>query len=108
MVVGPALLNMVSSSPSQKPGLGPRTSVGVRVAGTAVAVGVGGTAVGVEVGGTGVGVGVGGSGVGVAAGSSGVDVDTGASDTGVAVGEPHPTKNNVTNITPITCCDNFK
>ena len=81
----------------------PRGAVGG--GGTGVGVAVGGTGVGVAVGGT--GVGVGGSGVGVATGSSGVDVAAGASDTGVAAGAPHPTKSNISNVTPVTCCSNF-
>jgi hypothetical protein len=59
--------------------------------------------VGVTVGGT--DVGVGGTGVGVAVGGIGVGVAVGG--TGVAAGAPHPTKSNITNVTPIICCSNF-
>ena len=55
-----------------------------------VDVAVGGT--GVDVGGTGVDVG----GTGVAVGG-----------TGATAGAPHPTKNNMTNVTPIICCSDF-
>jgi hypothetical protein len=67
--------------------------------GSGVGVGVGGTGVG----GTGVDVAVGG--IGVAVGGTGVGV--GGTGVGVAAGAPHPTKSNVTNVTPIICCSNF-
>lgn len=58
----------------------------------------------------GVGVGVGGSKVGVGGigvGTTGSGVAVGASDTFVEAGAPHPTKNTITIIIPITCCSNF-
>ena len=71
--------------------------MGVAVGGTGVAVGGTGVAVG------GIGVMVGSTGVGV----GGISVDVSGSGVGVITGAPHPTKNNITNVTPITCCSNF-
>jgi hypothetical protein len=81
--------------------------VGVRAGGT---VGVGGTGVGVAIGGIsvdvgGTGVTVGGTGVGV---GCGVAVATITIGVGVAAGAPHPTKSDITNVTPIICCSNFR
>jgi hypothetical protein len=58
--------------------------------------------VGVGVGGIGLGVAVGGTGVAVAVGGSGLDVAVSGGD--VAAGAPHPTKDRVTQITPMICC----
>ena len=87
--------------------------VGMAVGGTGVA--VGGTGVGVSVDGT--GVAVGGTGVGVDCGVAvatmtmgvgcGVAVTTMTMGVGVAAGAPHPTKSNITNVTPIIRCSNF-
>jgi hypothetical protein len=88
--------------------------VGVAVGGTSVGVAVGGIGVGVDCGvavttmiiGVGVdcGVAVGGTGVGA---GCGVAVATMTIGVGLAAGAPHPTKSNITNVTPIICCGNF-
>jgi len=88
---------------------GSGVSVGVGEVGVGIAVG----GMGVGVGGTGVSVGVVVGGMGVAVGGTSVAVGCGVAVTtittgvGVAAGAPHPIKNNMTNVTPITCCNNF-
>jgi hypothetical protein len=69
-----------------------------------VGVAVGGIGVGVAVGEMGVGVAVGGIGVGVSVGGTSVGVDVGS---GVAAGAPHPTTNDMTNVSPTIDCNNF-